>query len=73
MNSKTNQNPEIIEITPEGGLAAAPMTADFAKTVNAVGIGSSAWLERSALKPNKIKAFLSLKINEDFCCYHNML
>lgn len=50
-------------------MTTAPTTADFAKTVNAVGIGSSAWLERPALKPNKIKAFVSLKkmqINVDY-------
>jgi len=46
------------------------MTADFAKTVNAVGIGSSAWLERPALNLNKIKALASLKINENSCCIY---
>lgn len=41
------------------------MTANFAKTVNAVGIGSSAWLERPALKLNKIRDFASRKINQN--------
>lgn len=38
------------------------MTADFAQTVNAVGIGSSAWLERKVKNLNKIKASGLLKI-----------
>ena len=49
-------------------MTTAPMTADFAQTVNAVGIGSSAWLERPALIVNKIKAFVSLKITANTSC-----
>jgi hypothetical protein len=59
-------------------MTTAPTTTDFAKTVNAVGIGSSAWLERPALNLNKIKALASLKINENsslqetaFLSYYN--
>jgi len=37
-------------------MTTAPMTADFAKTANAVGIGSSAWLERPV--QNLIKSML---------------
>lgn len=56
-------------------MTTAPMTADLAKTVNAVGIGSSAWLERPALNLNKIKA---LEIPKNKCeilltCAHVML
>jgi hypothetical protein len=49
--------------TISSAMTTAPMTADFAKTVNAVGIGSSAWLERPARIINKIKAMDGLKIN----------
>lgn len=41
------------------------MTADFAKTVDAVGIGSSLWLERPVQILNKIKASVGLKINQN--------
>jgi hypothetical protein len=49
-------------------MTTAPPMSDFAKTVNAVGIRSTAGLERPALKPNKINALTSLKINENSCC-----
>jgi hypothetical protein len=52
-------------------MTTAPMTAEFAKTANAVVIGSSVWLERPALIVNKIKALVRVKINENSCCIWN--
>ena len=49
-------------------MTTAPMTADFAQTANAVGIGSSAWLERPALIVNKYKPFVRVKINANSSC-----
>jgi hypothetical protein len=47
-------------------MTTAPAMPDFAKTVNAVGIRSSAGFERPARKSNKIKALASLKINAKY-------
>jgi len=44
-------------------MTTAPAMPDFAKTVNAVGIRSSAGLERPVQNLNKIKASALLKIN----------
>ena len=49
-------------------MTTAPTSSAIAKTVNAVGIGSSAWLERPALIVNKYKPFVRVKINENSCC-----
>jgi hypothetical protein len=43
----------------------APMMPDFSKTVNAALIGCTDWLERPVQNRNKIKAFVSLKINQN--------
>ena len=49
-------------------MTTAPMTTEFAKTANAVGIGSRAWLERPALIVNKTNPFVRVKINENNSC-----
>jgi hypothetical protein len=38
------------------------------RTDSAPAVGCDAWLERPALKLNKIKALASLKINENKSC-----
>lgn len=53
-------------------MTTAPAMPDFAKTVNAVGIRSSAGFERPARKPNKIKVLPGVKINaiKGLTCAH---